>query len=151
MNKMQLIKTLMVLINMKKHVLGILIFVITFGIAFLVSPIRFSSFAFGSDEHGGFTAYESTDFVKLTSTTERYETSKEAMEAFENHIKQYSKHIENQETVRLEENRAIITFQTEYFGQGFCLIKKEDYKLYDMCSTSLSHILEFEKQKFLEN
>ncbi len=121
---------------------------ITFFMGFLASPIRFTGFAVGQTHRGWFTAYESTYFVKLNLSGENYDKSEEAKEAFESRIKLYSEYVEKQEILKLEENRAIITFQTKDYGQGFCTIRKEKIRLYIICSTSLRHILEFEKQKF---
>ena len=135
---------------MKRQLLGMLILTITFAIGFLTSPIRFSSFAVGLGEHGGFTAYESTDFVKLSNTTERYETSEATKKALESHRKQFSNYIDKQEVLETGENRIVISFEAEYIAQGFCVVRKEDYKLYEICSTSLWHVLEFEKQYYKE-
>ncbi len=136
---------------MKKHLLGTLIFLIAFIVSFLASPIHFTSFAGGSGYNFSFTSYESTYFVKLSLSGETYETAEETKEAFESRINLYSEEIEKQEILKLEENRAIITFQSKIYGQGSCAIRKEKIMLYHICSTSLRHVLEFEKQKFPEN
>lgn len=134
---------------MRKHILGILLLIITFGIGFWASPIRFSSFAVGSSEHGGYIAFESTDFVKLSLTTGRFENSREAKESFENLKKRFSNFIDyKQSIIDTEENRVILSLEEENYGQGFCIVKKENYKLYEICSTSLWHSIEFEKQYF---
>lgn len=145
---MQQIKHVRVVLSMKKHLLGILISLMAFSFGFLASPVRFISFAVGQTSRGWFTAYESTRFVKLTLEGENYETSEEAKEAFESRIKQYYKISKKQEALELDENRTIVMFQTKHFEQGVCIVRKEKFSLYSICSSSLQHALEFEKQRF---
>jgi hypothetical protein len=59
--------------------------------------------------------------------------------------------VENQKVLELSENRAVITFQAQGFGQSYCIIRKKNRMLYNICSASLWHAVEFEKQKFREN
>lgn len=136
---------------MKKHLLGILILIIAFVAGFLVSPIRFTSFAVGQTNRGWFTAYSSTYFVKLFLGGEKCETTEEAKVVFESRLKLYSEWVERQENLKLEENRAVIKIQITDLGQQFCVIRNEKSMIYDICSASLEHVLEFEKQEFPQN
>lgn len=141
---------------MKKHLLGILILLITFGIGFLFSPIRFSVFAVGSGYHGGFTAFESTDFVKLSLTKEPYESVDEANNSFEEHKREseeiviLGKHYDFiYRNVLVSENDRVLVFnRTEVGYKSYCSIRKYENRIYEICSESLWHILEFEKQYF---
>jgi hypothetical protein len=133
---------------MKKHFWGILIFLVAFFISFLASPIRFSVFAVGSGEHGGFTSYESTYFRKVSVERERFETPEEVDEAFSERVKLFSAYINSQEVLELKEDRALITFQADLLGQSYCIIRKGNTTLYYIYSTSLWHAREFEKQQF---
>jgi hypothetical protein len=136
---------------MKKHLLGTLIFTVAFFIGFLKSPVRFTTFAVGSGLHGGFTAYVSTYFEKVNCEREPYETTEEADAAFNERINLLSKYVKSQQILELKENRAVIIFQTDYISHGYCVIRKEGTRLYDICSSSLRHAVEFENQKFREN
>jgi hypothetical protein len=143
---------------MKKHLLGILIFLLTFGTGFIFSPLRFSVFAVGSGYHGGFTSFESTDFVKLCLTREPYDSVQEADKAFEGHKMEYEeiaingKHIDNiYRNVLISENNRILVFNRAESGyEGYCSIRKYKTRIFEICSKSRSHILEFEKQYFPE-
>jgi hypothetical protein len=131
---------------MKKHLLGTLIFLAAFFIGFFASPIRFSAFADGSGMRGGFTAYSSTYFVKLNLGRQPYDTAEEADAAFNEQVEHYSKLVWNQKVLEAEENRALISFETEWFGLGYCVLRKEKTRVYTICSVSLGHVLEFERQ-----
>jgi len=131
--------------------LGTLIFLVAFFTGFLASPVRFSSFAVGSGLHGGFTAYVSTYFEKVNCEREPYETTEEVDAAFNERINLLSKYVKSQQILELKENRAVIIFQTDYISNGYCVIRKRNMMLYNICSTSLWHAVEFEKQKFREN
>ena len=133
---------------MKKHIWRLLIFLVAFSIGFIASPIRFSEFAMGSGMRGGYTAYSSTYFKKVGFGYQPYETIEEADEAFGEQVKLFSEYVWNQKVLETGETRAIISFEAEYSGLGFCVLRKEKTYVYTICSTSLGHVREFEKQKF---
>lgn len=153
---MQLIQNEKVKLEMKKHLLGILIFLITFGTGFLFSPIRFSVFAVGSDFHGGFTSFQSTDFVKLSVTRHRFDSAIEVDKSFEEHKKDFEeifilgKHYDFvYRSILLSENdRVIVFYRTESGFEGYCSYRKGEAKIIEICSASKWHVLEFEKQYF---
>jgi hypothetical protein len=136
---------------MKKHLFEPLIFLVAFLIGFLASPVRFTVFAVGSGLHGGFTSYQSTYFVRVACEREPYEEWENIDQAFQERVNLYSEYVENQQVLELSENRAVITFRADYSGQSYCIIRKKKRMLYNICSSSLWHAVEFEKQKFREN
>lgn len=131
---------------MKKHFWGTLIFLVAFFIGFFASPIRFSAFASGSGMRGGFTAYSSTYFVKLAVGRQPYETALEADAAFKEQVELLSEFVWHQKILESSADRAVISFETEHFGRGFCVLRKEKTRVYDICSVSLGHAVEFERQ-----
>lgn len=143
---------------MKKHLLGILILFITFGIGFWLAPIKFTSFAVGSGLHGSFTAFESTDFVKLTVTKEKYGNVTEANKSFEEHKKEYEEFIfegkviaaVHRKILTSEQNRVFTFNQPKDGDKIYCSIRKNENLIFEICSISDWHILEFEKQYFTE-
>jgi hypothetical protein len=151
MEPMKIPGVVFIMKKMKKHFSGFLIFLTAFVVGFLASPLRFTVFAVGQTDRGWFTSYESTYFKKVVLGGERCETEEEARAAFDGRVKRFSEYVEKQEILNLEENRAIISIRSEYFGEGFCIIRKEKLKVYNICSTSYGHMLEFEKQGFPKN
>lgn len=141
---------------MKKHLLGFLIFLIAFGIGFWFSPIRFSSFAFGSCSHGSYIAFNSTDFEKLSLTKERYDSIEETTKSFEDHKREFQeiiileKHYDYvyQDILVSENNRALVSYRTESGLKGYCSYRREETRIFEICSPSFRHVLEFEKQYF---
>ncbi len=132
---------------MKKHLLGTLIFLVAFFIGFFASPIRFTEYERGSGMRGGFITYESTYFVKVCLGIQPYDTPEEADAAFKEQVGRFSEFIWDQEILESSADRAVISFETEYFGRAFCVLRKGKTRVYDICSVSLGHALEFEKQK----
>jgi hypothetical protein len=135
---------------MKKHFWGTLIFLVAFFIGFLASPVRFTNDIISCGVRSTFTTYQSTYLERVVSEHTEYEEQKELDRDFDEQVKLYSEYVKNQQILELKENRAVITFQTNDLGQRFCVIRKGNKELLGICSASLWHVLEFEKQKFRE-
>lgn len=142
--------------TMKKHFLGTLILVTTFAIGLALSPIRFNGTVMGHgmvDDNGigsyWIHGYESMYFVKLSNEGENYKTVEKAREFFEKRIiKPSSEEISEQTLIQRSDNRAVIHLITKSKSQGYCVIRLKDNLLESICSTSLWHVLDFEKQHY---
>ncbi len=129
---------------------------VAFAFGLVLSPIRFDAIGMGHgdvDDNGvgsyWIHSYESMYFVKLSNEGENYKTSEKAKEIFEKRIaKPTSEEIVEQTLVEESKNRAIISVKTKRNLQGYCVLKLERNVLESICSSSLRHILEFEKQNF---
>lgn len=141
---------------MKRHLLGLLILLTTFWLGFCLSPVRFTSFAVGSTLHGSFTAFEATDFEKVTVTRERYENVTEANKALDGHKKEYEEFLfkgkviaaVHRKILSSEQNRIFTYNQTKDNDKLYCFIRKKENWIFEVCSVSNWHVLEFEKQYF---
>lgn len=140
---------------MKRHLLGIIFLIVAFSFGLIMSPIRFDGTAMGhgyvKDGDGSYWihGFKSMYFVGLSDEGEQYETAEKTKEIFERRlIKAESEEILSQKVLEKSEMRAIIQFQTKDNLQGYCIYRIEEYGLRNICSTSLWHILEFEKQSY---
>lgn len=138
---------------MKKHISGLLILLLTFTVGLLASPIRFDSLGtgHGATKDGGgywFAPYESTYFVKLIHEGENYNSSERAQEIFKARLAEPLTEVVEQDILDLSEIRAVIFFKKRGNVQGYCSIRVEEKGLRNICSTSLRHVLEFERQKY---
>jgi len=141
---------------MKRHLLGILITLVAFSLGLFASPIRFDCVGMGHgdvDDNGvgsyWIHSYKSMYFVSLSHEGENYRTSERARAVFEKRAaKPESEEIVEQSILEQTEDRIIISVQTKNNLQGYCVIKTEENNLHSICSSSLQHTLEFEKQNF---
>ena len=141
---------------MKKHLLGILIALIAFLFGLFASPIRFDCVSMGHgnvDDNGigsyWIHGYKSMYFIDVSHEGENYTTSERVKEVFEKRIvRPESKEIVGQTILEQIEYRVIVSLQTKSNLQGYCIIKTEGNTLHSICSSSLWHVLEFERQKF---
>jgi hypothetical protein len=143
---------------MKKHFLGFGIALIAFFFSFIVSPIHFEGTAMGhgSNKDGGnywIHGFRSNWFIGLSSEGERYETPARTKEVFQESLKEFESVVEeidlkNQKNDTTEKRAIVIFYNQEKNLRGHCIIRTEEKVLYSICSTSLRHALEFEKQNF---
>lgn len=138
--------------KMKRHLLGFSLFLTTFAAGFLIAPIHFTKYATGQAASGPFATYQSTYFIKVAvGGFGSFDTAEETRAIFAGRVQLFSEYVLEQEILELDENRAVIWIRTEHFGHGFCIIRKGKLNIFHMCSTSLGHVIEFEKQRFPEN
>lgn len=130
---------------MKRQLLGALAAVLTFSAAFLVAPIRFVATGVGGGVTAdlqtpcSFSTYSSTYFEKLSDWGCSFDDEDRAKEYFKATIEKYH-------PIFVEENRAVVSFPAPYGGTGYCLYKRYGRFRSEVCSLSLGHILEFERQ-----
>ena len=140
---------------MKRHFLGFSTFIIFFSVGLLCSPIRFelTMMAHGAVKDGGgfywLYKYRSMYFIDLFNEGGKYESNEKAKEIMKNRVENpLSDEIVKQDILKQSEERIIIHFQTKDKLEGYCIFTVENDGLDNICSTSLWHILEFEKQTY---
>lgn len=141
---------------MKKHFLKFLILIATFTLGLVLSPIRFDGTGMGHgmvDDNGigsyWIHGYKSMYFVSLSNEGENFKTSERAIEVFKQRLqKPEVEEISHQEVLEPSETRAIIHFQRRDNLEGYCVLRVEKNSLQNICSTSLWHVLDFERQNY---
>lgn len=132
---------------MRRHLLGLVVAVITFAVGFLAAPTRFSSLGTGH----GFTEdleypcsvgnYLSTNMNQVSFWSCVFdEDDHRARNHFSDTIEKYSVH-------SATENRAIVSYTAE--GKvGYCILRLDGNRRNDICSQSLRDLLAFENERF---
>jgi hypothetical protein len=130
---------------MKRQLLGVLVAVVTFWGAFRLAPIRFVSTGVGNGltwdlkNPCSFSTYSSTYFEKLSYWGCSFENKDRAREYFRATIAKY-------DPILVEESRTVVRFPTPDDRTGYCVFKLDGRFRREVCSLSLEHVLEFERQ-----
>lgn len=140
---------------MKKHLFGVLLLLLTFALGLVLSPISFSqtSNLCRAVTHDGDSkwvhGYRSTYLIRLFHEGEKYESKSRAKQVYKKRlIKAESEEIKYQEVLEQIDMRTVIHFERKDKLQGYCIFRVENDELRNICSTSLWHVLEFEKQNY---
>jgi hypothetical protein len=143
---------------MRRFLLRILVALLTFTVGLVISPIRFWStyLGRGSVEDGGgvFLSYGfmSSYLIDLGWTSEGYPTPEKAGEVFEARLKGANVVLER--TPKPDEmggkvgNRAVVIFQNHEGNEQYvCVLRTQGKGLISICSSSLMHVLYFERHE----
>lgn len=144
---------------MKIHLLGFCIALLTFFGSFYFSPILFFGIGIG---HGAttdgsdwcnFYPHVSNHFVQLYATSCDYHTTEQAVNNINKKVTNAFEIVESIKEIEMKDGkkvqRAVIILQ-ENDLRNFCIIKAHKNWVDDICSPSLRHIIEFERQKYPE-
>lgn len=129
---------------MKRHVIGIAFFIGTILLGFGVAPIRFIREGVGSGTVGGesfcsYSVYSSTQFGRVSSWSCGFEDSLNA--------EKYFKAVESKSEIISTGVNQILVKNKTVEANYFCRMYVEKNLVLDICSDSLKHLTEFEKQK----
>lgn len=143
---------------MHRFLLRVLVALLTFSVGLVISPIRFwsTSMGRGSVEDGGGTilayGYKSSYLINLGWTSEGYPTPEKAEEVFDARLKEANVVLER--TLKADEggvkvsNRAVAIFHNQEGNeQNVCVLRTQGRILISICSSSLMHILYFERHE----
>lgn len=140
---------------MKRHLSRFIFFLFAFATGLILSPIHFKGTAIGHGivKDGGdfywIRGFKSMYFIGLSHEGEQYESTNKAKKILVKRlVKVESEDVKSQEVLEQNDTRAIIHFERKDKSQGYCIFRVEDSGLRNICSTSLWHILEFEKQNY---
>ena len=140
---------------MTSRILRVSTFFVALAIGIGVSPIRFTSTEIAHGvvlDGGGFFwvhKYRSMYFVDLWHEGAGYETAEKAAAAFEADVGNPDPQIFlDTEILERTAERALIHVERRDGLQGYCILKVKDTSTRRICSTSLIHILDFERQKY---
>ena len=143
---------------MRRFFLGILVALLTFTVGLVISPIRFwlTSMGHGSVKDGGGNllayGYMSSYLVNLDWTSEGYPTPEKAEDVFEARLKETTVVLERtpqpgEGGVKVR-SRAVAVFHNQEGNEQYvCVLRTQGKSLSSICSTSLMHVLYFERHK----
>lgn len=132
---------------MKRHLLGLTLFILVLSLSFLLAPIRFQSTWVGQTNVGRFTSYRSTDFVNACSLYEEAEDVSEARKRFETYLAPSPDSPERELIVsERSADRGVVNLTDSNFGNAYCVYRLEGTWILSFCSVSLKHGLELERQ-----
>ena len=120
------------------------LFVITFMIGFWVAPIRFTSIVTGSGALTGgnnscrFSIYSSDYFEELSRWSCAFESESLALEYFES--------LSPANRIILENDSYLLFQIAEPRGDFYCSSRHDGRIIINICSHSIKHILEYERQ-----
>jgi hypothetical protein len=143
---------------MCRHLLRVLISVLTFTIGVAISPIRFTTEMWGhgvvSDGGGAFAVvrYRSSYFVNLWRTSEVYDTPEKADQVFQDRLREAVRVLERTPKfsgggAKVGERAVAIFYSRERGEQYACVFWTEGRVLTQVYSSSLMHVLDFEKHQ----
>lgn len=126
-----------------------LLAVLTFIVGVVISPIRFEETGIFCGRHSGGKSYRSSYFVGLWSDATAYPSAQTADEAFQRNVNNAIEVIERtpkfDKEGRKVGERAVLIFLNENGRQVAIVSWTETRFLHSIGSTSLMHVLEFEK------
>ena len=136
-----------------KYLAYLAIAIFTFAIGLGIAPIRFYSESISCGPRNSSTAYRSSYFVDTFFSYVDYESEQEALDAFNERLRQAIKVIDLSPKVNkrgvLIEQRAVGVFYNQdaekYYVQAFW---RDKTTLYFITSRSYTHVKEFERQNF---
>ena len=143
---------------MGRHLIRVLVAVLTFTIGVAVSPIRFTLEILGhgvvEDGGGDFAVagYRSSYFVKLWRSGEAYDTPEKANQVFQQRLQEAVKILErtpklSEGGVKVGERAVVIIYNKALDEQHACVLWTEGRALVEIYSPSLMHVLDFEKHQ----
>lgn len=143
---------------MGRHLIRVLIAVLTFTIGVAISPIRFTLEILGhgivEDGGGAFAVagYRSSYFVKLWRSGEVYDTPEKANLVFQERLKEAVKVLErapkfSEGGSKVGERAVAIIYNKARDEQHACVLWTEGRVLVEIYSPSLMHVLDFEKHQ----
>jgi hypothetical protein len=144
--------------KMKRPLLYLPFAFITFILGVVISPLRFWTDLIGCgyvpDGGGGFsvTRYTSSYFVKLWVSHAGYPSAEKADEVFQRQVNEAVKLIErtpkfDKEGRRVGERAVAIFYSQDYNEQYACVFWTDKTILHTVYSSSLMHVLDFEKNQ----
>jgi hypothetical protein len=131
-----------VTLKVKKHLLGIFVFICTFFVGFWWAPLRFSNQgvghgAVGTGSHCSFSIYSSTQLQQVSfwfcSFDDRF-----GRDQFMNRLKTAEKPISS------SRDRILIEYDSP--EHGYCAYRIDTHGVLIICSASFNHLNEFEQQ-----
>ncbi len=132
--------------EMRVHILGLCLAVFTFFVGFLISPIRFVKDGVGSGMISGHefpcsvAAFSSTHLQQVVHWSCSFENERLAADHFSVTTEKYA-------IISKSNTRFVVSFSANELT-GYCVLRLDGSRRNDICSSSLKHILEFEKQRF---
>ena len=140
---------------MKRHAFGFCIALLAFFGSFYVSPIRFFNVAIGrgynlnGSDKCSYLSTKSNHLIRLYASSCDYKTSERAVESVNKNLNEAIDIIEPAEKIknRADSQRAVFV-RRENDSRYFCLVRANENWVTDVCSPSLRHVLEFERQNF---
>ncbi len=126
--------------------------IMTFIIGVVISPIRFDETGIACGKGASWRSYKSSYFVKLSSGGYRFPSARQADAGFQRQVNAAEEVIE--QTPKLDKNgwqvgkRAVAIFSAgDRNEQIVCIFWTNGRWIEDICSVSLMHVLDFEKQQ----
>ena len=142
---------------MGRYLLRVFTAVLTFAIGVVISPIRFTPeiLAHGTVTDGGgayaVARYKSSYFVNLWRSSEVYDTPEKADQVFQDRLQRAVKVLERAPKFNeggAKVGRAVAIFYSREHGEQYaCVLWTEGRVLIEVYSSSLLHVLDFEKHQ----